>query len=780
MRQIHLVALASVSLAGLAAAAPAFAQGAPGASANGEEIVVTARRRAEELSKVPVSVAVMSQEIMETRGVRSEGDLQLTIPGLLVRSGNTNNSLNYVMRGESVDGYSGSPPGVQPYMNEVPYPIMAANTFYDFENVQAVKGPQGTLFGRNSTGGAVLFQTQAPTQEFEGHLSVQYGNYDRLIAEGAINLPLVTDKLAIRLAGTVTSGGAFVRNLYNNEMLGDKAEKSGRLSIAFTPTDTITNQTMVQISRAHGTNVPNTMYNAVPCSDPSGWGFNSCIYSPSNQPFFNDLLAGNVVNGYPNGWVFPGGFEALPDYLRKAGKRVIAANAPFWHRSRSTMVTNKSVVELSDAISLKNIFGYSKTHNAINYDTDYSPYPIIGQFAPEKLLGPDRPQIENVDTRTWSNELQLEGTLMDDRLNFILGGFYLSSKEDYLSPLWIGAINFQVNYNAKTGNKSKALFGQVTYKITDKLNVTLGGRYTWEKVTMSQGALSLFGQGNPQAVKQSDPSWTAGLDYQATDELMLYIASRGSWRRGGFNPFNPPTPTPLTAAEAGGGNYFLAEKVKDVEAGVKYNGRAGATPIRANLAFYNSWVKNIQKTAYVVIGGTVSSATVNVPKTKIWGIEADMSVSPSDWLSLGWSATYTHAKFTNADSRLFGATVRYGPFGDVPKFSGTLYADAKLELPGDTGNLNYHVDVYRQSSFYFSNLAGTIQPNTKLPAYTLLNMRLDWDKVMGSNVKLSLYGKNLTNKVYYTGGSAGAQNFSNNSASFGAPRQYGVAARIDF
>ena len=380
---------------------------------------MTARRRSEELSTVPVSVTVMNASVMETRGVRSEADLQRTIPGLLVRSANTNNSLNYVMRGESLDGYSGSPPGVQPYVNEVPYPIMAANTFFDLENVQAVKGPQGTLFGRNSTGGAVLFQTAAPTQDFGGHLSVQYGNHDKLIAEAAINLPVATDKLAIRLAGTVSSGGGYVRNLYDGRELGDKKESSGRITVLLTPTERISNQTMFQIGKANGTNVPNTMYNAVPCTQE--FAFNSCIYSPANQPFFNDLLADNIFPGYPDAGanIYPGGFESLPEYLRSQGKYVVSANAPFTHRSRSLMMVNKTTIELSDTVSIKNILGYTKTRNVINYDTDYSPYPIVQQFRP----GTIDPDFENQRTRTWSNELQLEGTALDDRLNFIFGLF---------------------------------------------------------------------------------------------------------------------------------------------------------------------------------------------------------------------------------------------------------------------------------------------------------------------------------------------------------------------
>lgn len=743
-----------------------------------ENVVVTARRRTEALADVPVAVAVMNAAALETRGIKSEADLQLAMPGVVVRSSNNSNQLNYVIRGESVDAYSGSPPGVQPYINEVPFPVMSSTPFYDLESVQAVKGPQGTLFGRNSTGGAVLFQTATPGNDFGGYASAQYGNFDRVITEAAFNAPLLSDTLLIRFAGTVTSGGAFVRNLYDNNELGDKQERSGRITIDARPLENLSNVTTVQLGKTTGTNAPNTAYYTIPCGQPSG--FNSCTYSPANQPFFGNLLSGAAFSGYPAGFAYPGGFQSLPEFQRSRGDYVIDQNAPFTHEANSDMVVNKTVLEVSSAISVKNIFGYSYSKNAINYDTDYSPYPIIQQYAPNApMTGADLP-IETSTTKTYSDELQLVGTAFGDRLDYLFGAFYLDSKETYFSPLWLGAANFAVAYNAITGNETYAGFGQATYKLTDQLNVTLGGRYTSEKITLRQGSQSIFGAGNPQSITQEDPSWTASIDYRLNRDVMVYATTRGSWRRGGFNPFNPPTPTPLTAANDPGGNYFKPEEVRDVEGGVKFDGGIGDTPLRANLAVYKSWVKDIQKTAYVVIGGTASSATINVPKTEIWGVETDVDLRPIDWLRVGGSITYTHAEFTDADSRLFGNTVTYGPFGDVPDFSGSIYADATWPLPGDKGALSYHVDVYRQSSFYFSNLGGTIQPGTELPSYTLLNMRLDWAEMFGKGIKISLFAKNLTDKLYYTGGSAGAQNFSVESATFGMPRTYGVAIRTDF
>lgn len=762
--------------AGAEADAPAAAADS---SAQLDEIVVTARRRAESLQNVPVTVAVVNAAALETRGIHTEADLQLAIPGLTVRTSNNSNELNYVIRGESVDAYSGSPPGVQPYIDEVPFPVMSSTPFYDLESVQAVKGPQGTLFGRNSTGGAVLFQTATPKNEFSGYSSLQFGNFDRLIVETALDTPIIADKLLVRFAGTVTSGGAFVHNLYDNKMIGDKQERSGRITIDYRPLENVTNLLTVQLGHTGGTNAPNTAYYAIPCGQPSG--FNSCTYSPNNQPFFSDLLAGNLFKNYPNGYVYPGGFESLAAYQRSRGKYVIDQNAPFTHVADSDMAINKTTWDLNSSLSLKNIFGYSYASNAINYDTDYSPYPFIQQYAPDAPLTGGPLPIETSKTKTYSDELQLQGKAFGDRLNYLFGAFYLDSTEDYYSPLWLGAANFAVAYNAITGNKTYAGFTQATYKLTDQLNVTLGGRYTREKITLVQGSQSLFGEGNGQEATQSNPSWTASLDYHINNSVMVYATTRGSWRRGGFNPFNPPTATPLTAASDPGGNYFLPEKIRDVEGGIKFDGHINDLPFRANLAVYNSWVTDIQKTAYVVIAGTASSATINVPKTDIWGIESDANFRPVGWLRLGASATYTDARFTDAASRLFGNTVVYGPFGDVPRFSGSVYGDATWNLPEDKGSLNYHVDVYGQSTFYFSNLGGTIQPGTQLPAYQIANMRLDWADMFGKQgVKVSLFVKNLTDKLYYTGGSAGAQNFSVESATFGMPRTYGVAVRADF
>jgi iron complex outermembrane recepter protein len=743
-----------------------------------EEVVVTARRRTEALQNVPVTVDVLNAAALENRGIYSEEDLQIAVPGLTVISTNSNNEINFVMRGESVDGYSGSPPGVQPYVDEVPVPIMSSTMFYDLDNIQAVKGPQGTLFGRNSTGGAVLFQTAMPTNDFGGYASVQYGSYDRLIGQAAINLPIIPDKLLVRLSGVAASGGAFVYNLYSNQRVGDDDEHGGRITVQARPTDNFVNVLTAQFESAGGTNVPNTAYNAVPCGQPSGT--NSCTYSPANQPFFSQLLGGQTFPGYPAGYVYPGGFQNIPAFTRSRGDYVVDQNALFGHALDSTLIIDKATLDFSSSISLKNIFGYSYTSNAISYDTDYSPYPIAQMYSPSAILGTDPLPMENSKTKTISDELQLQGTALGQRLNYMVGVFYLDATQKYLSPIWLGSVDASVNFHTQTENKSYAVFSQETYKLTSNLNLTVGGRYTKEDVWLNQLSDSVFGVGFPQSTSESKPSWTVSLDYHFTDSLMAYVTTRGSWRRGGFNPFAPPTPTPETATNSPGGNYFLPELVRDVEGGLKFDGRIGGVPLRSNIAVYNSWITDVQKTAYVVIAGTAASATVNVPQSIVTGVEADFNIRPIEWLVVGASSAYTDARFTDATSTLFGNPVTYGPYGDVPRFSGSVYADTQWKLPDSKGSIGLHADLYGQSTLYISNLAGTVQPGTQLPAYTVLNMRLDWANIFDKGVKVSVFAKNLTNKLYYTGGSAGSLDWGDNSATYGAPRTFGVEIRQNF
>jgi iron complex outermembrane receptor protein len=771
----------------------AFAQSAPEKPGAAEadhsglgEIVVTARRRSESVSKVPTAIQVVNSAALVQRGIKNESDLQTAVPGLVVRASNNQNQLNYVIRGESIEPYSGSSPGVQPYFNDVALSGNSPTAFYDVESVQVLKGPQGTLFGRNSTGGAVLYQSAAPKDTLGGYGSIQYGNLKKLDIEAAVNVPL-GEKAALRLAGTYQSGGAYVHNIYDGKLLGNSKVRSGRATLKVTPIETLTNTLMVQYGKYGGTNNGNRILSTIACGAAANPSPNipPCWAVPGNADYQRLLSApqGTYFPGWPNGYIYPGGIRALPGYLDSLGKYYVDDNGNFDYHDSDLLVTNNTSWELNDHNTIKNVFGYSKTKRRFEYDND-------ANFLPSLQAGgglPGGDQLETRHTRIISEELQLQGKALDDKLTYILGGFYSNSKTYNNSPItglyYVAALHlfgdFMQRYKSDSHDITKAVFTQATYKVTDEFHLTGGIRQTWDKLSLTQLPGSTI-TGPPHfQTHNSDQSWTFSADYQVTPEAMIYVTTRGSWRVGGYNPFVKGAGDRTTSVD--GGNYFPPERVRDVEAGVKYNGHLGAVPWRWNADIYKAWITNVQKTAYGVIGNSVTSATTTAPHATVKGFELDGEMKPADWLRVGGSFSLTVARYGSAPGQAFSSLVTFGPFSDAPKYQGTLFGEVSTPLPGDAGGLVFHVDGYAQSLMHISNLGNSQNPFDMIPGYVLLNARIDWNDPMGfKGLTASLFAKNITEKRYFIGGSGGIGIDGKNSATFGQPRTYGAVLKYSF
>lgn len=792
---------------------PAWASDAPdsvqpdNASANMEydgDIIVTARRREESLSKVPITIKALTAESITKQSVRNEADLQAAAPGLLVKQSGGSNLFNYVIRGQTIDTYTNSPPGVLPYVNEAQVTTHSATAFYDLGGIQVLKGPQGTLFGRNTTGGAVLFATQQPTDSFEGYLKGRYGNYDSHGIDGAINLPL-GDAVALRIAASNVGGGAFSRRIDTGERYGNLEQSSVRGTLRINFSDSIKNTIMVQHSSDGGTNAPSVMYRSgiYRCGNPFGnTSTSDCFYSGFAAAPGREALAALFQRvGLDPATAGP---IALSDVQDRLGPwNVIGANIDYKHRARSTYGINTTEIELGPDITLKNIAMLNNSWSRDSLDYDGSPFPlddtgagpVTADFTDRVTQGTSLRH-----TRQFSNELQLQGKALDGKLEYTLGGFYsfqsLRLSDDvtffdfspFVPPLLI-------RYDATLRSRSTAFFGQATYALTDQLRLTGGFRYTWERTNLRQNPPSLFyncgvtfgptictGQGPEQFEKTSSqkPSWNVSLDYQVTPELMLYVTTRGSWRAGGLN--NSIAPNPVLGGQFG--NRFKPETVRDVEGGVKYNGRSLlGVPVTANATVYKQWIKQIQRVANVVSPSTGSAValTLNVPEAQIYGAEFDVTLRPAQWLNIGGSLTYTHAEFTKNQVTLFGnPTVFFGPYADVPKFAGTVFAEVTGDLGPDVGTLSVRGDMFAQSRYVFSNLDNTLNPGTGIDAYTLVNGRVTWDKVMGSDVTAAFFARNIFNKRYFTGGTSQGYAIGQNSAFVGVPRMYGVEVKVAF
>ena len=772
---LRIALLTSVPFSPLCAAA-AFAQTAPNSEAEVADdfgtITVTARRRDETLDKVPASITAFGAEQLASRSISTESDLQKAVPGLTIRESLSSNQLNYSLRGQSVDAYSSSSPGVLPYFNEVQVTTTSATSFIDLESIQVIKGPQGTLFGRNTTGGAVLYGTAKPTNGLSGSIKGRFGNYNMREGEVVLNLPMVEDKLLVRLAGSIVRRDGYMYDDVNNIDLGRDSAETGRITVLLRPSDRFENITMFQYNATGGTNAGSPIFNVYPSS------VTAITYSPAG------LGAGWPIYVAGNPGVDPGGLAAFAALQAQRGPYRVSFNSDSEHRGRSYILTNTSTFEVSDTLTIKNIFGYSDGHSWDSTDVDGTPYAIYSNGLDELH---DRQEFAS---RQWSEELQLQGKAFNNRLEYIVGGylgyerkfFYIPTAFFDLRPV-VPTVPSADKENVQV-NRNQGLFVHGSYEVSDGLKLTGGFRYTWEQVRANHLPRSLYGQLGfaPNGIRDSfsKPSWNVGLEYQATSNLLVYITHRGSWRSGGFNTNSQLAPGSIAV----GGALFAPETTKDVEGGLKFNGNIGSSPARFNVAVFNQWVDNIQRAVYVNITTPIplgpTALTANVPQATITGIELEAEIKLAPWLTLGGNFAYTNARFNKNVVTLFGVTTAFGPFPDTPKRTGSVFAQINVPLSNNMGKISLRGDFYAQSSFFYSSVNNTINPGSELPGYELVNFRLDWANIGGSKVSAAFFVKNAFDTTYYTGGLALGSVLGLNTAIPGRPRMFGGELSIKF
>lgn len=797
------------------------------AEASGD-IVVTARRVEERLSRTPVSVTALSGDALAERRVLGERDLQQAIPGLTIRTTNSELNTNYSLRGQGVDAFSTSPSAVANYFNEVNTFGFRTVQYYDMASLQVLKGPQGTLFGRNSTGGAVLYTTQAPSLGgLSGYARAGYGNYDTAEIEGAVNVPL-GDALALRLAGQYKSRDGYQRNLFDGSRPGSLTTRSARGSLLFDE-GAIRNQFTAQYSSWKGLGkslVP--VYQESPLGPGNGaYGFASLAYpSAGYVTAFNPTGAFDYISPLSDVRQLQAkyGFTGYDSYAAWA-----KANMGFYEvmsrnldrmSGREIILTNSLSIDVSDELTLKNVTGFQDTRSSASGDNIASPF--YGQFLGNVSVVNGVPQFNYTQPyyvdKGFSNELQIQGNTLDDRLSFVAGLYYswhnagqsvpfsVFPDSNVFYPDGAGGVNWNAVANANGRGlfdiiyNSYAAFAQASFEVVPDVKLTGGFRWTKDTVDLKRegdcgipvgrGAcddagspISLGGKGMPDVRTETQlPSWTVGIDYQATPELMLYFVHRGSYRAGSING----SAVSFSAARGFYTDPFEPEKTYDFEVGLKYAGTLGTMPTRFNIAAYNQIINNVQRAVYFDDGGGQTALTGNVAKGKVQGVEIDGSVTLAQWLEIGGQGAYTHARYTNPIATIGSQTFLFGKPADTPEWTGSAYVKLSGDLPDDLGRMTYTVDAYAQSSQYFSNLNNPAAPPTqffpvsKLPGYAILNMRLAWDRIADSNVSASVWVKNLTKKEYYTGAMPMYLLLGVNGAMIGDPRTFGGEVSVKF
>jgi iron complex outermembrane recepter protein len=738
-----------------------------------EEIIVTARRQDESLEKVPVAVDAISTSALTEEHVTDERELQTAVPGLLTVGSSSANQLAFSIRGQALDAYSFTSPTVVAYFDEFQTGGITATTFFDLQSVQVLKGPQGTLFGRNATGGAVLYTSTQPGKELEGYFNYTAGNYNEQKVEGAVTIPLA-DWASVRLAAEDEHRDGYEHNIYLNLAEGSVDNRNFRGTLLLTPLDSLQNTTTIQYGRQGG--------------DPDALKIVSAnVHCPPSPSCAGAEL---FPSGVPTGGTYPAklaSYNGVLNFIAMEGQQ------PFWnvwnnsdgeHSAQLKEAVNRTTYTVNDELSIKNIAGYNQVISRDRLDIDGSPFQILTAGA---TGGPDE-EGTLYSTEQYSEELQLAGTALEKRLNYLAGGYYDRDNEGLNDPVNVGcgSIAFAVapenpggcelpggfRYNFENDEESRALFGQATYEFIDNLRATAGYRETWEDInfryvddgSVPQDAHQLAGVPLPPILFERKPSWTLGLDYRLTPETLLYIVQRGSFRVGGFNG----TSVVQTSTGATNIDSFKPEIARDLELGIKYAGPLGEFPVRINADVYEERVTDAQRVVYAGI----AAFTVNADETQVDGFELDARIDLASWLQAGLDYAYTDARyvdgsthFTQVDAvtgAIDNRTVILGPYGDAARNMGSVYLRIAHDLPNSLGQLVVRQDVHSQSFFYYSNLAasvnvppngiGPLDPNTKIAGYTLLNARIEWNHIAGSEVHMAACVRNLLNKEYEIGG----------------------------
>lgn len=776
-----------IALAAALAASPAFAQEElPESDRQAtNEIVVTAQRRAESLSKVPVSVSAFNADVLQKRNITSEQDLASLVPGLVVKSGQNSNQLSFTLRGQTLDPFSGSSPAVLTYVNEAPVSVgNTSSAFFDFESLQVLKGPQGTLFGRNATGGAVLYETKKPGDIVGGYLTVRGGERNQFQVQGAIDLP-VSDALKFRFSGDYAEQDGYIRNANTGSTLGDTESLSGRITMVIDPGAGFRNTTVAQYSDFGGTEGAGGLYSYHRCGETN----NGYVLTDTLDCVYGTPLVPGIGDGPPGPGTWPGAVQGYLEY-QQANPFDVWLTYDLPHKAHAAYVINTTEFDVSDLLTVKNIFSFADSFARTPGILSGSPFNSLNLYN-ESGLGNGPPGGEEFDARSWANEIQLQGESADGKLQYIVGAFYSdTTKKEYI-PVIVGpeqAIQdalggplADIAYNYRFTDVSKAVFAQVSYDLTDQLTATLGGRYTWEKLGLRQLQGSLFNLDGSTPLQQnaslSDPAWTFNLQYQINNDHMVYFSQRGSFRAGGFNgavvPFNDA-------------NFFDNETTYDFELGYKFNGYLGNTPTRFNVALYRQYVEDAQHSIFFLVQGNPAAFTVNVPEKRIQGIEMDANFVATDWLELGFAGAYTDAKFTknivdlSAATGVPGFSIPFDTYTDAPEWAGSVYADIGLPIPEEYGELNFRADVFGQTSTYFSNNAGTITPRTQLPGYVTADLRLGWNNVMQSSVSIAITAKNIFDEFFYNSGYVEGGSGGFNTAIPGEPQTISAEATYRF
>ncbi len=747
MRRSHLSSVAAAVAAVLASSQAAYSQDQAVAQepatepAAIEEIVVTAQKREESLQDVPLSVAAFTGETMAKAGIDSVLELPRLVPNLMLNRGSQVSNLRMSIRGVGAPGNSAMDPSVGTFVDGVyvPRPGSLVASFNDMAGVEVLRGPQGTLFGRNATVGGILFRTADPTGDLGGSIEAQAGNYGMQKYSGMINVP-AGDRLSFRLAGLYDSIDGYAKNRFDGKTFGDRDTTAGRLGMKWDITDSLDWTVKVDYSKIGGDGQIETEI------DPA-------TLTAVSTARLTAFTGGNPPDLYD-------------PFDRRSNQRI------YGHLDdKNWGVTSNLSWDLPGGYTVRLLGGYRDWQNdQVDGDVVWTPLDLVSRTGA-------------YDSTSQSYELQLispTDQLFGGRLDYVAGLYYF--QEDFAIGETLGfgsqlcstfvpappAANAACVASPNKANaavldfsqdaSNYAVYAQANIGITDTVDFVLGGRWTKDEKTGSfvqtinnpfANALRLRSAEN-QKLSVSDDEFTyrAGLNWKLNPDLLLFTSYSTGYKSGGFNSgggWRAPTLPPLN-------REFKKETSDNIEVGVKSTLAGGAARLNATLFRMN--LSDFQDRAF---DGT-SFNVINAGNLRNQGLELDGDLAVTDSLRLFAALGYLDSEFTqypNASCLPYPSQVNPACVqnlkGKRPVYTPEYQGSMGAQVEGDFGNHNLGYAFRTDLSYTDTTNINSINDNNPQgiqTSTTLLSMRYSLLFGERRNYTLSVFGDNLTNEGY--------------------------------
>ena len=784
-------------------AGTAAAQNLPPAAPGIEQVVVTARRRAERQQRVPTAITALDGKQLQKRGVVNTNDLARAVPSLTI-GGQTRSDSEFYLRGQTpgvINQGVHNNSSVTIYFLEVPTLTSGPGEFYDLQDVQVLKGPQGTLFGRNTTGGAILFTPVRPHDDYSGYIQGRFGNYNDRELEGALNFPLVSDKLDLRISGATARRDGFTTDVTTGEKLDDRNYDAYRVSLDAHISDDLDNLLVIdgRMINQNGTSVIPTEFNPNVVLKANVIGTIPVTFSGKGPSIFclegyGPVSSGGLgittpIPGCPSGllptvsaieaaknisYYSPAELNQVLSLQRSLGYRQFASDANYFDQERSFDATNITTWNIDSDLVLKNILGYRFERRNQAEEFGGSDLPLVRNTNTESDWGEDALQQA-------SEELQLQGTGLGDRLHYILGTYLenadpgqptISRALEFGPPLSLKAlpqlydpliVNSSVLNYHKFNDKSESVFLHGEYDLSmlyPGLKADAGIRYNWDEREASIDQLDSIGQciartqiyaaanGKPvcatvQSAQFTAPTWSATLSEQFDDQTLAYVTLRRGYKTGGFNL---PAPRELNGSVFD--ESFGPEYVFDTEVGLKKDWSIDGVAGRTNLAAFHDVYSSIQASFPTIVGGTIASVVENAGYAHIDGLELEQTLVPIRNLQISGYFSLLRAVFSTPFEQegvqLKGTSLFYSP---IQKYG--ITATYTQPISDSLGAFALTTD-FSLSTHY--SIADPLDPQAFFKGQENLNIRGDWTNFYAKPIDLAVIATNVLNKTYAVGG----------------------------